>query len=227
MSVTQAFCLPLHIRTREKASKNPKRTRLWSSSTFSARVSSLRRRHECLQAGPPALPPAVPAGPLVPDLLVVPPPTRLGAARDAGLHPPAAAAAALPRRPLPPLPLPAAAHASAGDCDPLASAPAWRRPLLFANAVQRLAGPLGVVDPFEGGKAQGGVTDGWRRAAPAAVPDDAVGSAVTAEEGSADHAAAPQGSGAAGDAERFGAGCWPGRRGGVGHRFRVCGLALS
>ena len=207
-------------------SKNPRRPRLWNStSTSSARVSSLRRRHECLQAGPPAPPPAVPAGPVVPDLLVVPPPTRLGAARDANLHTAAASAAALPRRPLPPIPLPAAGHASAGDCDPLASAPAWRQPLLLANAVQRFPGPLGVVDPLEGGEAQGGVTDGWRRAAPTAVPDDAVGSAVTAAEGSADHAAASQGGGAAGDAERFGSCCWTGRRGGVGHRFRVCGLA--
>jgi hypothetical protein len=192
-----------------------------------ARVSALRHRHECLQAGSPSPPPAVPAGPLVPDLLVVSPPTGLDAARGAGLHPAAASAAALPRRPLPPLPLQAAGHASAGDDDPLASAPAWSRSLLLAAAVQRLAGALGMVDPLEGGESQGGITDGWRRAVPAAVPDDAVGSAVTAAEGSADHAAAPQGGGAAGDAQRFGSGCWTGRRGGVGHRFRVCCLAPS
>ena len=42
-------------------------------------------------------------------------------------------------------------------------------------------------------------------------------------KGYANHAAASQRGGAAGDAERFGSGCWPGRRG-VGHCFRVCDL---
>ena len=65
---------------------------------------------------------------------------------------------------------------SAGDCDPITSAPALHQPLLFANAVQRLAVPLGMVNPLEGGEAHGRVTDGWRHAAPASVLDNTVGS---------------------------------------------------
>lgn len=140
----------------------------------------------------------------------------------------AAAAAAVPRRPLPPLPLAEARHpTSGGGHEPLASPSPPRRPLLLhPAALQWVPLPRRVVVLLEGGDGQGGLAGRWcRAAAAAAVSDDGVWAAVAAAEGDAHHAAATQGSCAAGDAEGFDTFRWPCRRGGVGHRFWVCGLS--
>jgi hypothetical protein len=66
-----------------------------------------------------------------------------------------------------------------------------------------------VVVLLERGAAQGGITDGWRHAAPAPAVSDVWAAVATTEEGGADHAATTEGGGPAGDAEGLGAYCWP------------------